>query len=413
MFIEQLPSPVVFIGPSGEDSLLVYTYDNILYHYIINSTNPQITIVPVGQIAFNGIVRAPTRVRAISWVLPEEQMRESMLPFPVDGQDSHTSIGNGDPSQDVKVASVILLVDGNLVLLQPTVTESGDLKYDMRVISHDVEYYILMRDQLSFNFSPPVDDSLPANPSADMALAPSYSSLSLRDSLWMFRGQDLLAWNDVQDVLQQETVPAPLNIPLDFYPLSVLLNKGIVLGVESEMMQRRDVTFTSLKFAIRVRPSSFSSITKVSNQISDTSLPSILPPIQPDQPWNPRSSFSLSTLLPTLILRTRFRNPTPPRPRRRSREPKPRQQIRRPSPPRRSPPSHGHRLPPSIPPNTRVPRHCRTMYKKNRAPLLAHAFRLPAPTKGPLRTSPKTRCPQNSRRVPARPPSLRRRGPRT
>ncbi|KAJ5688095.1 hypothetical protein N7536_010714 [Penicillium majusculum] len=233
MFIEYLPSPVVFIGPSGEDSLLVYTYDNVLYHYIINSSQPQITLVPVGQIAFNGIVRAPSRVRSISWVLPEEQMR------------------NGDPSQDVKVASVLLLVDGNLVLLQPTVSDAGDLKYDMRVISHDVEYYILMRDQVSFNFSSQVDESLPASPSVDMALEPPHGSLSLRDSLWMFRGQNLIAWNDVHDVLREELVPAPLDIPLDFYPLSVLLNKGIVLGVESEMMQRRDVTFTVLKFAIR------------------------------------------------------------------------------------------------------------------------------------------------------------------
>ncbi|EPS32114.1 hypothetical protein PDE_07073 [Penicillium oxalicum 114-2] len=233
MHIEYLPSPVVFIGPSGEDSLLVYTYDNILYHYIINSTHSKISLVPVGQIAFNGIVRAPTRVRAISWVLPEEQMR------------------NGDPSQDVRVASVLLLVDGNLVLLQPTVTDLGDLKYDMRVISHDVEYYILMRDQLSFNFSSQVDEPIPSSPSADMALEPSYSNLSLRDSLWMFRGKDLLAWDDVQDILQQETVPTPLSIPLDFYPLSVILNKGVVLGVESEMTQRRDVTFTSQKFAIR------------------------------------------------------------------------------------------------------------------------------------------------------------------
>lgn len=152
----------------------------------------------------------------------------------------------------MKVASVLLLVDGNLVLLQPTVSDAGDLKYDMRIVSHDVEYYILMRDQISFNFSSQVDESLPASPSVDMALAPPHSSLSLRDSLWMFRGQDLLAWNDVQDILREEMVPAPLNIPLDFYPLSVLLNKGIVLGVESEMMQRRDVTFTVLKFAIRV-----------------------------------------------------------------------------------------------------------------------------------------------------------------
>ena len=76
MYIEYLPSPVVFIGPSGEDSLLVYTYDNILYHFIIDSSQPEVTLVPVGQIAFNGIVRAPTRVRAISWVLPDEQLRK-------------------------------------------------------------------------------------------------------------------------------------------------------------------------------------------------------------------------------------------------------------------------------------------------------------------------------------------------
>lgn len=76
LHVEYLPSPVVFIGPSGEDSLLVYSYDNILYHYVINSMQSNVSLVPVGQIAFHGIVRAPTRVRAISWVLPEEQLRE-------------------------------------------------------------------------------------------------------------------------------------------------------------------------------------------------------------------------------------------------------------------------------------------------------------------------------------------------
>ncbi|KAL4976736.1 RIC1-domain-containing protein [Aspergillus desertorum] len=231
--VEYIPSPVVFIGPSGEDSLLVYTYENILYHYIINSTQSRITLVPVGQIAFNGIVRAPTRVRSISWVLPEEQLR------------------NGDPSQDVKVASVLLLVDGNLVLLQPSMSDSGDLKYDMRIISHDVEYYILMRDQLSFNFAPPYVESLPPSPAAELALNQYHSNLSLRDSLWTFSGKDLTAWGDVQGVLQGEDVPKSIEVPLDFYPLSVLLNKGIVLGVEPETIQRRDVTFVVLKFAIR------------------------------------------------------------------------------------------------------------------------------------------------------------------
>lgn len=165
------------------------------------------------------------------------------------------TIGNGDPSQDVKVASVLLLVDGNLVLLQPSLSSTGDLKYDMRIVAHDVEYYILMRDQLSFNFAPPVEDQIPTSPSADIVLKAAQSNLSLRDSLWMFRGRDLVAWSDIQEILQREDVPKPLPIPVDFYPLSVLLNKGIVLGVESELIQRRDVTFSFLKFAIRVSAS--------------------------------------------------------------------------------------------------------------------------------------------------------------
>jgi RAB6A-GEF complex partner protein 1 len=143
------------------------------------------------------------------------------------------------------------------VLLQPSVSESGDLKYDMRIVAQDVEYYILMRDQLAFNFSPPTDESLPTTPSTEVA---AHTNPSLRDSLWMLSGRDLVAWSDVQEVLQREDAPKPLPVPVDFYPLSVLLNKGIVLGIESEMIQRRDVTFTTLKFAIRVRLSPMASL---------------------------------------------------------------------------------------------------------------------------------------------------------
>ncbi|OJD15990.1 hypothetical protein AJ78_03822 [Emergomyces pasteurianus Ep9510] len=237
LYTETLPAPAVFIGPSGEDSLLVYTYDNILYHYVINATQTRISLVQVGQIAFHGIVRAPTRVRAISWVLPDSQLRD------------------GDPSQDVSVASVLFLVDGKLVLLQPSVSEGG-LKYDMRIVAHDVEYYVLMRDQLAFNFAPPSDE--PTTPAVGTPTTASQSDISLRDSLWIFCGKDLLVWSDVQDVLRpvrdspNETVK-PLPIPVDFYPLSILLNKGVVLGAEPEMTQRRDVTFSLLRFAIRTQ----------------------------------------------------------------------------------------------------------------------------------------------------------------
>ncbi|KAL1958583.1 hypothetical protein VTO42DRAFT_4180 [Malbranchea cinnamomea] len=239
LFVESLPAPAVFIGPSGEDSLLVYTYDNILYHYVINISGTRISLVQVGQIAFHGIVRSPARVRAISWILPDDQLRD------------------GDPSQDVAVASVLFLVDGKLVLLQPSVSETGDLKYDMRIVAHNVEYYILMRDQLSFNFAPPNDDPLPDSPSADTTLNGASSDVSLRDSLWVFCGEDLLVWSDVHDILRPKSLSGedtkPLAVPVDFYPLSILLNKGIILGIESEMSQRRDVTFTLFRFAIRTQ----------------------------------------------------------------------------------------------------------------------------------------------------------------
>lgn len=61
------------MATSGEDSLLVYTYENVLLHYVFVSSSKTVKIAQVGQIAFHGIIRAPPRVRAISWILPEEQ----------------------------------------------------------------------------------------------------------------------------------------------------------------------------------------------------------------------------------------------------------------------------------------------------------------------------------------------------
>lgn len=142
LHVESLPSAVVSISQAGEDSLLVYTYENILYHFIVQVTKDSVKITKVGQIYFHGIVRSPARVRAISWILPEEQTR------------------SGDPSQDVAVATVVFLVDGKLVMLQPTLTEDGDAKYDMRTLKQNVEYYALMRNILCNIISYRVDQIL-------------------------------------------------------------------------------------------------------------------------------------------------------------------------------------------------------------------------------------------------------------
>ncbi|RYP64283.1 hypothetical protein DL771_008842 [Monosporascus sp. 5C6A] len=80
---------------------------------------------------------------------------------------------------------------------------------------------------------------------------------SLRNSLWVFEGNELRLWPDVQDVLHAASgdstkeLPPTVSIPVDFYPLSILLGKGIVLGVEPDLVQRRDVNFSYFRFSIR------------------------------------------------------------------------------------------------------------------------------------------------------------------
>lgn len=243
LHVQELPAPVVLIAPSGEDSLLVYTYDNLLYHYIFTAVSGSIKLVQVGQIAFHGIVRSPARVRGLSWILPDEQLLE------------------GDPSQDVAVATVLFLVDGKLVLLQPSLSDEQKLKYDMRVIAQNVEYYALMRDQQFA--SPPRESTVTPSGSGLDGQTPDDAD-GLRDSLWTFEGSDMKVWPDVQDVLLSaptdlgRELPPVVLIPVDFYPLSVLLGKGILLGLEPDMVQRRDVNFAFFRLTIRVGLSQFS-----------------------------------------------------------------------------------------------------------------------------------------------------------
>lgn len=240
-FTEELAAPAVFCTVSGADSLLVYTYDNTLLHFIIIPTSSSIRLVQVGQIGFHGIIRAPPRVRAISWILPEDQLE------------------HGDPSQDVATASVLFLVDGKLVLLQPSTNEQGELKYDMRVIAQNVEFYFLLRDQ------PGV---LPSSPSRNGdALTPIPGGLpldnhlghSLRDSLWYFDGSSMHIWTDIHDILASapaelgRDLPPTVRVAVDFYPISILASKGIVTGLDSDLVQRRDINFSFCRQGARTQ----------------------------------------------------------------------------------------------------------------------------------------------------------------
>lgn len=211
----------------------------------------------MGQIALHGIVRAPARVRAVAWLLPDHQLRkpDQSTSSEIYSQNS----GDGDPSQDVAHASVLFLVDAKLVLLQPSTNEEGELKYDMRVIASNVEYFDLTRDQVSLLGTP--EQSPPSSP-LEGQIEEYHEMRGLKDSLWYFDGDQVRCWTDVEGLLHsisdeyQREPPTPISISTDFYPSSVLLDRGIVLGMEADLVQRRDVRFAFFRLSIKVSQSS-------------------------------------------------------------------------------------------------------------------------------------------------------------
>src|SRR5580704_19660357 len=60
--------------------------------------------------------------------------------------------GIGDPSEDAAVATIVFLLDGKLVLLTPAKRSESDssvsdLKYDMKVLSDKVEWFMVPANQ--------------------------------------------------------------------------------------------------------------------------------------------------------------------------------------------------------------------------------------------------------------------------
>lgn len=75
---EVLSSPVVTIS-LVDNSLLVYTADNTLNHYLIAPTKESIELHFCGSITFAGVIAAPSAVRGLSWMIPNAQKRKQLV----------------------------------------------------------------------------------------------------------------------------------------------------------------------------------------------------------------------------------------------------------------------------------------------------------------------------------------------
>lgn len=228
LYTEHLPSAVVLTS-LFDNSLLVYTADNTLHHFLIAITDMEIRLTLCGSITFEGVVGEPARVRGMSWLVPDSQQRF------------------GDPMDDLMMATIIFLIDGKLVLLRPRRASNSEdeeeVSYDMQILGDRIEYYWTHLQGVG----------------------------TLENSLWGYDGRGIKLWLDALTIEQADiineheeeddkpeyrTIDESLSIPLDFYPLCVLIEKGIIIGVEPEVSLRR-----SLEFAI------FRSTTNVSNSV--------------------------------------------------------------------------------------------------------------------------------------------------
>ena len=77
---EMLAAPVIILS-IVDNSLLVYTADNTLQHYLIVPTADSIKLHLCGSITFTGIIGAPKAVRMLSWMIPGAQKRRRVHYF--------------------------------------------------------------------------------------------------------------------------------------------------------------------------------------------------------------------------------------------------------------------------------------------------------------------------------------------
>jgi len=210
-----------------DNSLLVYTADNTIHHFLILTTHDAVKLCLCGSISFDGIIGQPNAVRGLSWMIPHAQKgkfwitkHDSRLPAELGVQ---MSLELGDPEHDLTVAAVLMLLGGRLILLRPrkvcllctafpkypTVHDSDcspakigphEVKYDMQILHERIEFCWIHLAGIG----------------------------ALENSLWGFDGKSMRIW---LDALTIESTPLgekssadrgvreTVNIPLDFYPV--------------------------------------------------------------------------------------------------------------------------------------------------------------------------------------------------
>lgn len=219
LYSEKLPAVAITIFTLG-NSLMVYTANNFLYQYNIIIQENQISLELVSEISFVGIIHSPSRIRSISCI---PKVDPSQSPF------------------SITSSNILLLIDGMLIQLIPRAflethisedhhTATSEMKYKFRVLHNYVEYYAFSGVQ--------------GDP---------------RHMIWAFDGKNVLTWvndkqgtfgshNDKDNMFETGSESAtPISVPMELYPLAMLSDKGIVMGIDCDAVLTRSGSFTYFK----------------------------------------------------------------------------------------------------------------------------------------------------------------------
>ncbi|OAD78538.1 hypothetical protein PHYBLDRAFT_163644 [Phycomyces blakesleeanus NRRL 1555(-)] len=282
--LHQIPNYITICG----NFLLVYTSDNVLSIYSIfigsdvpptmGNLNPAANLARIKlsrQIRLHGIITDASRVRGISLFNP--------------------SLGDQlNTLEDAITANIILLVDGKNFILCPSMGDSEDVErdeihnqYEIHMLSEKTEYYwigrksvanlltslwvvdgkgvklftnLLRGEDCGFStFGKDIYESEPSTPTTPgLFTARGYSgrpfSLGYRigpepDSPSASVNMEGFSQWRTGDLKFADA--DAIYIPLDFYPHSVLLEKGVIVGIEQNMVYKDLLGFMVYKITTK------------------------------------------------------------------------------------------------------------------------------------------------------------------
>ncbi|KAI8375695.1 RIC1-domain-containing protein [Choanephora cucurbitarum] len=295
LYTEHLNAAPIHITLSNQ-FLLVYTADNMLsiFYICVGSTpshsnngrqNGLAALEMIRKISFENVVYHTVQLRSIS------------LFHPVYG-DQLRSV------EHVISSNILLLVNGKLTMLCPKPDENDDsdlfsdqsvlqasTQYDAYVLHHQTEYYYIGKKHIEnlatslwivdgkglktltnlllsrdFDYTLFDNDLYESEPSTPTTPGIMSSSSSARNfdvgkpySLGYRIDQEPLSPStSITDIVTfakwridgfENLESRSIYIPLDFYPLSILLDKGIIIGIEQNISYRESLGFVFFKMS--------------------------------------------------------------------------------------------------------------------------------------------------------------------